>query len=125
MTKDQYSEYIQQQLISQGFVIHEFRNYTTGLWMNPNPQSFRLSQIGFRLFQQISNLTHHCINFDIDLKYHQVLLLDRKLSDPFFYTAKKNTPLELHVFGDSGMVLWLKLYNDIDKFLENYCPNKG
>ena len=128
MTKNEYTVYIRQQLDTRYHTRNwehaEFKNLSVGLWMNPNPNSFRLSRIGFVFFQDYSDLPCHEFSCQINLQPGHMLALDKKLSSPFYYTNAKSQ-LKLYVFDNTREILWLQLYNDLDKFLKNYQPFNG
>lgn len=124
MTKTEYTEYILQQLKYKNLDYSDFQNLPNGLWMNPNPNSFRLSQIGFVIYQHHSDMTHHQYHCDVDLQLSHVLMLDRKLTSPFYYTSNQSK-FKLHIFNNSSVMMWLKLYNNLHQFLENYQLEKG
>jgi hypothetical protein len=120
MTKNEYHQLIVSQLNEKNFETSDI-----DIWVNPNFGSFRLNELGYKLFKNVSGLPHHQMTLKIsNWKLLTVLALDRKLSSPFFYELNaKKTLLDLTMFGDNQEFFWLALYNDLECFLKNYQKN--
>jgi hypothetical protein len=52
---------------------------------------------------------------------HVILALDRKIQMPYYISATKGIPKKIVFFGSQEAV-WVNLYGDLEKFLDNYRP---
>jgi hypothetical protein len=123
MTKDDYHQYILNQLAKQDQL---FDTEKLQIWLNPNVNSFRLTNTGHYLFNTFSELPQHHLKLKLykNMTLSNVLALDRAFSTPFFYHVEpKISCLDICMFGDSQEIFWMSLYNDLECFLKNYRKN--
>jgi|688.fasta_scaffold26317_19 hypothetical protein len=114
MTKNDYLELLQKNCRDFGEI-----------WANPNPRSFKLTDIGRHVFQHYSGLDSTVIKLPIEkIQTWWMLKLDKVMTSPFWYTIKKrhsvDLSIHLEIFGQSDQAMMIVLYGDLAKFLQNY-----
>ena len=91
-------------------------------WFNRRKTGgMRLTASGFAVFTTALDLARyewpiqdpHVINQRV------ILALDRKLRMPYYISATKGIPRKIVFFGSQEAV-WINLYGNIERFLENY-----
>jgi hypothetical protein len=89
-------------------------------WRNPRISGMRLTDLGLKIFEQYSEITSHEAFLPVvtdDLK--TLLLLDRRLQEPYWITEDRRVRRRIIFFGSKEAMLF-RLYGDLTKFLENY-----
>ncbi len=83
----------------------------------------RLTGPGYAVFVQQLDLVAY--EFDLphphDLNQRRLLDLDRKLQMPYYIHTVKGIPKKIIMFG-SHEAVWVKLYGNLQQFLDNYRP---
>ena len=122
MKKTEFTDLVLKRLDQQSRDSLPPQYFHTGLWWrNPNPQSLRLSNLGYEIFSQHSGLEKHSYHGTCRFHLSTVLKIDRQISNPHWYNIdSKNNDFILLLFGNSSEIFWLTLYNDIDLFLQHY-----
>ena len=93
-------------------------------WFNRRKTGgMRLTGPGYAAFvQQLDLLTYEFgIPNPLELNQRRLLDLDRKLQMPYYIHAVKGIPKKIIMFG-SHEAVWVNLYGDLQKFLDNYRP---
>jgi hypothetical protein len=95
------------------------------IWANPNPKSFKLTDVGRHVFQYYSDLDKTVINLPIEkIQSWWILKLDRVMTNPYWYSFKTRNRVDksinLEIFGTSDQAVMIVLYGDLAKFLQNY-----
>lgn len=94
-------------------------------WRNPNAHSMRLSDLGYEIFFQHSGLDRHYYTGPGANNSLTLLKLDRQITNPYWYCRDRKTGIyDLLIFGCSKEIMWLNLYNDLDRFLQVYNVDK-
>jgi len=93
-------------------------------WFNRRKTGgMRLTGPGYAVFVQQLDLVAY--EFDIhnphDLNQRRLLDLDRKLQMPYYIHTVKGIPKKIIMFG-SHEAVWVKLYGNLQQFLDNYRP---
>ena len=90
-------------------------------WHNLRKNSgLRLTQAGSLVFLNELKFQHYTYNVDpFSLTSKLMLIMDRKLQQPYYIVTKKLIPVQIIFFGSKEAML-VQLYNDLNKFLDNY-----
>ena len=92
-------------------------------WYNIRAKGgMRLTALGFRTLARDIGLEYYTHEIKDPLNFTQktILALDRKLQMPYYISVAKNKVPQALVFFSSKESVWLNLYGDLDRFLENY-----
>lgn len=81
----------------------------------------RLTASGFSAFTTALDLARYewPISDPKVITQRVILALDRKLRMPYYMLASKGIPRKIVFFGSEEAV-WINLYGNIERFLENY-----
>lgn len=93
-------------------------------WFNIRKNGgMRLTGPGYAaLVQQLDLVTYEFgIPNPLELNQRRLLDLDQKLQMPYYIHAVKGIPKKIIMFG-SHEAVWVNLYGDLQKFLDNYRP---
>jgi hypothetical protein len=91
-------------------------------WFNRRKTGgMRLTASGFAVFTTALDLARYewQIQDPHAISQRVILALDRKLRMPYYISATKGIPRKIVFFGSQEAV-WINLYGNIERFLENY-----
>jgi hypothetical protein len=91
-------------------------------WFNRRKTGgMRLTASGFAVFTTALDLARYewQIQDPHAISQRVILALDRKLRMPYYISATKGIPRKIVFFGSEEAV-WINLYGNIERFLENY-----
>lgn len=96
----------------------------TTWWFNLRKNGgMRLTGQGYVTFVTDLDLEHYEYSIDDPLQFNQqtILSLDRKMQMPYYVHAVKGIPKKIVFFGSREAVI-IKLYRNLQQFLDNYRP---
>jgi hypothetical protein len=87
-------------------------------WHTKKPNSgLRLTKEGYQVFCNDLKITEYVFESTKPFKLKDLLLLDQRLTSPYWLGGKKN--ISISFFGSKEAML-IQLYGDLEKFLKNY-----
>lgn len=112
----------QKKLLAENGLDHRaYQSQTSVWWRNPtNPDSLRLSYIGFRFFTKVLGNPHHIIELASPLKSKHLLQLERLFSDPYYINNQ-----DIIVLGEQDAIMLQLHAGNLDQYLENLQINKS
>jgi hypothetical protein len=89
-------------------------------WKNPlNPLSLRLTPVGYRWIKKYTDIVFHAVAVSSDIKYRQLLQLERIFQSPYYLTTTKS----LYVHSETDAVMLQLHGGDLATYLNNLQSN--